>query len=146
MADVVDAVTRSRMMAGIRGKNTRPEMALRRTMHAAGYRFRLHDRNLPGSPDLVFPRYRAAVFVHGCFWHRHKGCQYATVPGTRADFWKEKFTGNVERDLRNINALRDSGWRTALVWECALRRDPVEASAALIRWLQDDGLDRLQVG
>src|SRR4051812_7398106 len=96
--DIVDRTTRSRMMSGIRNKNTRPEIAIRQALHAAGYRFRLHRRDLPGSPDIVLPRHRIAVFVHGCFWHRHLGCRFATSPKTNQDFWNTKFAANVARD------------------------------------------------
>lgn len=109
------------MMSGIRGKNTRPEMAVRRALHAAGLRYRLHDTNLPGKPDLVFPRHRVVVFVHGCFWHSHQGCGYSAMPSTRIDFWQAKLSGNAARDARNVQALLDSGWRVAIVWECAIR-------------------------
>ena len=122
MADVVDKETRSRMMSGIRGKNTKPELILRRALHARNLRFRLHPARMPGRPDLVFPKYRAAIFVHGCFWHRHEDCRYATTPATRPEFWREKFLDNVERDQRNIGALRAEGWRVAVIWECSLRR------------------------
>ena len=105
MADIVDPETRSRMMSGIKGKNTRPELALRRALHARGFRYRLHDKRLPGKPDLILPRFRAAIFVHGCFWHRHEGCKYATTPATRPEFWQAKFRENAERDQRNFDAL-----------------------------------------
>ncbi|MGX7953557.1 very short patch repair endonuclease [Tsuneonella sp. HG249] len=121
MADIVDPETRSRMMAGIRGRNTRPELALRHALHAAGYRYRLHRRDLPGSPDLVFSQYRAVIFVNGCFWHRHEGCRFATTPATRTEFWQQKFDANVERDVRNRNELSTAGWRTGIVWECSLK-------------------------
>jgi len=117
MADVVDAETRSRMMSGIRGKNTGPELLLRKAMHARGFRYRLHCRYLPGRPDLVFPKYQAVVFVHGCFWHRHEGCRYTTTPSTRPEFWAEKFEANVERDRRNQLALEEAGWCVAIVWD-----------------------------
>ncbi|WP_339706447.1 very short patch repair endonuclease [uncultured Sphingosinicella sp.] len=138
MADVVDAATRSRMMAGIGGKNTRPEVQLRKAMHALGFRYRLHDRKLPGKPDLVFPRYRAAVFVHGCFWHRHEGCRYATMPATRPEFWAAKFEANVARDRRAELALSEMGWRTATVWECALRRSLAKVAAQMSEWLTSE--------
>lgn len=118
MADIVDKATRSRMMAGIAGKDTRPEVAVRRSLHAAGFRFRLHRRNLPGRPDIVLPKYRTVVFVHGCFWHRHPGCRFATTPGTRRQFWTRKFQENVSRDRRQLAELRRAGWRVAVVWEC----------------------------
>lgn len=129
MADVVDAATRSRMMAGIRGKNTRPEMILRRGLHARGFRFRLHDRRLSGSPDLVFPGRHAVVFVHGCFWHGH-GCHLFRLPATRREFWQAKIAGNVARDTAAEDRLVADGWRVLTVWECALKgrgRLPVEA-------------------
>ena len=141
MPDMVDRATRSRMMAGIGGRNTRPELVLRKAIHARGFRYRLHDRRLPGTPDLVFRRFRAVCFVHGCFWHRHAGCPYATTPDTRARFWKSKFLANVERDQRNRRDLLRAGWRVAVVWECELRKQ-VEAGIALRleRWLR--GSDR----
>lgn len=128
MADVVNAATRSRMMAGIRGKDTRPEMILRRGLHALGFRFRLHDRRLPGSPDLVFPGRRAAVFVHGCFWHGHD-CHLFRLPATRQEFWRAKIEGNAARDKAAEAALLADGWRVLTIWECALKgreRLPVE--------------------
>ena len=124
-------------MAGIRGKNTKPEMTLRRALHARGLRYRLHEGDISGRPDLVFPKHRAAVFVHGCFWHQHKGCRYATTPATRAEFWKRKFVANLQRDLAVREELAESGWRAAIVWECALRRpDLVPAvTDSVIDWL-----------
>jgi DNA mismatch endonuclease, patch repair protein len=137
VADIVDKETRSRMMSGIRGKNTRPELLLRRGLHARGFRFRIHARDLPGKPDIVLPRWRAVVEVHGCFWHRHSGCAYATTPATRPDFWAAKFAQNVERDTRNMAALRSAGWRTATVWECGFRgvggEELIDAVAAWLR-------------
>ncbi|THD37321.1 MAG: DNA mismatch endonuclease Vsr [Sphingomonas sp.] len=124
MADVVDSKTRSRMMAGIRGKDTKPELLIRRALHRSGFRFRLHDSRLPGRPDLVFPKYRAVLFVHGCYWHRHQACRLTTTPATNSDFWKSKFEGNVERDARKRALLLGAGWRVGVVWECATRRSP----------------------
>ncbi len=136
MADIVDQAVRSRMMAKIGGKDTKPELLLRRALHARGLRYRLHDRKLPGSPDLVFRRFRAVCFVHGCFWHRHSGCPYATNPATRPEFWEAKFKANVERDHRAKEALWTAGWRVAIVWECALRHDgPKSTSLQLELWL-----------
>lgn len=139
LTDVVDTNTRSRMMAGIRGKNTTPEIRLRKALHRAGFRFRIHDAKLPGRPDIILPRYRAAIFVHGCFWHRHEGCRNASVPKSNAAFWEEKFRNNVERDRRNIRGLRAEGWRVAVVWECAIRRcgeGPI--TLELGTWLRSD--------
>ena len=136
MADIVDAATRSRMMAGIGGKNTQPELVLRRAVHALGLRYRLHDRRLPGTPDLVFRRFGAVCFVHGCFWHRHPGCPYTTTPTTRKKFWQAKFGENTERDRRNLCDLLHGGWRVAIVWECALRKQAAtEVARQLEQWL-----------
>ncbi|WP_105514064.1 very short patch repair endonuclease [Defluviimonas denitrificans] len=122
MTDIVDQQTRSRMMSGIRGKNTKPELALRRALHARGFRFRLHSSKVHGRPDLVLPKHCAVVFVHGCFWHRHEGCRYTTVPATRPEFWRAKFDANVARDSAVRKKLLEDGWRVATVWECALRK------------------------
>ena len=131
MTDVVDKATRSRMMAGIKGKNTKPELVLRRALHAYGLRFRLHSKRITGAPDIVLPKYKAAIFVHGCFWHRHFRCRYATTPSTRPEFWEAKFEGNVARDNAVKSALLDTGWRVATVWECALRKPKQVEEAAL---------------
>jgi len=132
-------------MASIRGRNTRPEMALRKALHRLGFRYRLHERKLPGHPDLVFPKYRAVVFVHGCFWHRHPGCRYATTPASNTEFWERKFRGNVERDNRNIRKLLEQGWHVAVIWECALKGDNLEVIAERVsHWLQE-GRDWLEV-
>lgn len=121
MVDVVDKATRSRMMSGIKGKNTKPELIVRRYLHGRGLRYRLHASKLPGKPDIVLPKHRVVVFVHGCFWHQHSGCRYATMPGSRAEFWQNKLAQNVARDQYQINALTDLGWRVLVVWECELR-------------------------
>lgn len=123
MTDIVDPATRSKIMASIRGKNTKPELRIRRALHALGVRFRLHRRDLPGSPDLVFPKYRVALFVHGCFWHRHDSCKLAYTPSANRQEWEEKFKGNVARDRRQIALLLQAGWRVFVIWECALRAD-----------------------
>jgi DNA mismatch endonuclease (patch repair protein) len=137
MVDIVDPDTRSRMMAGIKGSVTKPEIQVRRYLHACGFRFRLHRKDLPGRPDLVLPRYRLTIFVHGCFWHRHAGCHYASTPSTRPDFWQEKFAANVDRDRRNIDQLLELGWRVFVLWECGLRH----CFAALVElpaWIVND--------
>lgn len=121
MGDIVDRETRSRMMSGIRAKNTKPELLVRKYLHAKGLRFRLHVKELPGKPDLVFPKYKTVVFVHGCFWHRHAGCKYATTPSSREHFWTNKLSENVARDAYQIAALGELGWRVFVVWECELR-------------------------
>lgn len=128
MADVLTPDQRRLNMSRIHGKDTKPEMLLRRGLHARGFRFRLHRRDLPGCPDLVFPRFRAVIFVHGCFWHGHD-CPMFKLPATRAEFWKTKIEKNRERDIRALEGLAAAGWRTLVVWECTLRgprRKPVE--------------------
>ena len=126
---------RSRMMSSIRGKDTWPERMLRSRLFASGFRYRLHVRSLPGSPDLVFPKYRAVVFVHGCFWHRHQGCRFAATPRANADFWERKLQGNVDRDTRHTAALRTLGWRVAVVWECSLRQSIDHSAQIVEEWL-----------
>ena len=118
MTDIVDSQRRSELMASVRGRDTAPELAVRRIAHRMGLRFRLHRNDLPGRPDLVFPKHSLAVFVHGCFWHRHQGCRYASTPKSRIAFWTEKFAANVERDARQEAALRTLGWRTLVIWQC----------------------------
>lgn len=108
-------------MSRIQGKHTKPEMAVRRYLHGQGFRFRLHRKDLPGKPDLVLPRYRLVIFVHGCFWHRHQDCFYATSPATRKEFWRNKLNANVLRDHHQQKALIEQGWRILVVWECGIR-------------------------
>lgn len=128
-------------MAAIRSENTKPELLIRKALHAAGLRYRLHAKHLPGKPDLVFPRYKAVVFVHGCFWHQHD-CHLFKWPATRQDFWREKIGRNVMNDKRAAAALLAAGWRVALVWECALkgrtRPEFSDAMQQLIGWIQSD--------
>jgi DNA mismatch endonuclease, patch repair protein len=121
LTDTLTSEARSRRMAGIRGKDTRPELAVRSTAHNLGYRFRLHRRDLPGTPDLVFPGRRKVVFVHGCFWHRHSGCKRAATPADRRAYWQAKFDGNVERDIRKEVQLLAAGWDVLIIWECETR-------------------------
>ncbi len=120
MADVVTPEKRSLMMAGIKGKNTRPEVAIRKELHKRGYRYKLHSKDLPGKPDLVFPKYKTVVFVHGCFWHRHH-CHLFKIPSTRRDFWEEKINGNVLRDEIQKGQLLEKGWKIIVIWECAVK-------------------------
>jgi DNA mismatch endonuclease (patch repair protein) len=135
MADVVDAATRSRMMAGIRAKDTSPELLIRRSLHQLGFRFRLHDKRLPGKPDLVLPKHGTVIFVHGCFWHRHN-CPAFKWPATRSEFWRTKFERNCENDRHQVKALREMGWRVCVIWECSVRKFGGEVLAARIsRWL-----------
>ena len=130
MSDIVDQATRSRMMSGIRSKDTKPEIMVRRHLHAAGLRFRLHDRKLPGRPDLVFPRHRAVVFVHGCFWHQHPSCGLAVMPKQNRLFWREKLQGNRYRDEQRVDQLHKLGWRVYILWECEISPDRLD-------WLVD---------
>jgi len=120
MPDVLTPEQRQLNMSRIKGKDTKPEMLIRQGLHARGLRYRLHDRSLPGRPDLVFQRHRTAVFVHGCFWHAH-GCALSKLPATRQEFWQPKLAKNAERDRKAVNALRAAGWRVLVIWECALR-------------------------
>lgn len=120
MVDVVDRATRSRMMSGIRARNTKPEIMIRSLLHRHGFRFRLHVRDLPGNPDIVLPRYHAVIFVHGCFWHGHD-CPLFKWPSTRPDFWRDKIGRNRANDHKASEALLVSGWRVGIVWECAIR-------------------------
>ncbi len=121
MTDIFDRRKRSEIMSRIRDRDTEPEMIVRRIAHGLGFRFRLQRRDLPGSPDLVFPRHRAVIMVHGCFWHRHPGCKHASNPKTRVRFWEDKFDANVVRDRRNEADLREIGWRVMVIWECETR-------------------------
>ena len=140
-ADVVTPAVRSRMMAGIRGKDTKPELAIRSALHRRGFRFRLHRNNLPGKPDMVFAQHRAVIFVHGCFWHGHD-CHLFRWPRTREKFWREKIGSNIERDRNQSAALLEEGWRVATIWECALKgrsRLPFEAIVeSIASWLKSD--------
>jgi DNA mismatch endonuclease (patch repair protein) len=132
VTDVVDADTRGRMMAGIHGANTKPEIAVRQGLHRIGLRFRLGGGALPGRPDLVMPKHRAVVFVHGCFWHAH-ACGAFQFPASNATFWEAKLKKNVERDQRQVTELRELGWRVLVVWECATRADKKTAGLTCTR-------------
>jgi len=140
MKDRLSRAERSRHMARIRGKNTQPEVHLRRALHRMGMRFRLHRSDLPGRPDLVLAKYRAVIFVHGCFWHRHRGCALAYHPKTRTAFWTRKFAENTDRDQRQLCSLLASRWRIGIVWECSLRSADTRAAAvsAVVHWLRSD--------
>ncbi len=122
MIDRVDKATRSRTMAAIRSKDTKPEKWVRSALHQQGFRFRLHNKKLPGTPDLVLRKYHAVIFVNGCFWHQHQGCNAAHLPKTRQEFWEKKFTRNMARDQKVLYQLKVLGWRAAIVWECGLKK------------------------
>ncbi|MGN6279019.1 MAG: very short patch repair endonuclease [Sphingomonas sp.] len=128
---------RSRHMRGVRRQHTHPELIVRRIAHAMGFRFRLHRKDLPGSPDLVFPRLRKAIFVHGCFWHGHDGCRYATVPKTRTEWWLAKLAKNQERDAHAIARLRELQWEPMVVWECETRK-PAGLPERIANFLKND--------
>ena len=138
--DVHSPATRSFNMSRIGGRNTLPELTVRRILWAHGYRYRLHKKELPGKPDMVLRRYRAAIFVHGCYWHRH-GCRATTTPATRRDFWLRKFEDNVARDGRNVESLREAGWRVLVIWECSIRGKDADLEMTIERattFLQSD--------
>ena len=116
---------RSRNMSAIKSKNTKPEIAVRKLLHSMGYRFRLHSKNLPGSPDIVLPKYKTVIFVHGCFWHRHENCKYASTPKTRQEFWNKKFNENILRDKKNLEILSSLGWKIIIIWECEIRNKKI---------------------
>lgn len=148
MPDIVSPDVRSRMMAGIKGKDTKPELILRRGLHKLGFRFRLHDRRLPGKPDMVFPRYRAVIFAHGCFWHGHN-CHLFKWPSTREEFWREKISRNKVVDALNLSRLQQSDWRIGIVWECSLKgkyrinsEEVIELCAAFLI----SGMQSLEIG
>jgi DNA mismatch endonuclease (patch repair protein) len=142
MADVVSREKRSEMMSGIRGKNTRPEIAIRKALFNQGFRYRLHDGKLPGKPDVVLPKYKAAIFVHGCFWHKHD-CHLFRMPGSRREFWHAKIEGNLKRDKIALSRLHDANWRTLVIWECAMkgktRLDETDLIAKVSFWIKSSG-------
>lgn len=134
--DIFDRQKRSEVMSRVRGKDTKPEMRARSYLHAAGLRYVLHDKRLPGRPDLSFPSRRVAVFVHGCFWHGHEGCKRATLPATRREFWQAKINKNRERDLGNLKALEAIGWRVLVLWQCAITDNNLEDLARKIACIE----------
>lgn len=123
MADVHSPQVRSRNMSNIKGKNTKPEMIVRRYLFSKGFRYRKNDIRLPGKPDIVLPKYRTVIFVNGCFWHKHEGCKYFVWPKSNPEFWKNKIEGNVHRDMQNHQMLLNAGWNVIVVWECELKKD-----------------------
>lgn len=144
MTDIVTKEKRSKMMAGIRAKDTKPEMIVRKALHHVGFRYRLHVKDLPGKPDLVLPKYKAVIFVNGCFWHGHD-CHLFKMPSTRREFWKDKIHRNHERDLEVQGRLLESGWRRLIIWECALKgRSKLDFSILIqtvAAWLTEFQLD-----
>lgn len=130
--DRVSSIVRSRMMSGIHGKDTKPEMAIRRALHRLGFRYQLHRRDLPGTPDMVFPKYKTVLFVNGCFWHRH-GCKFTTTPKSNPDFWLKKFSENIERDQQSQKALQYLGWSSIILWECEIEANLESCIALCLR-------------
>lgn len=124
MADIWSKVKRSEVMAKIRSKDTTPEVLLRSLLHKSGYRFRLHKKDLPGSPDIVFPKYSTVIFVNGCFWHHHEGCRDGKIPKTRSDWWRSKLERNIKRDKKTNRLLRKLGWSVLVIWECEIKNHP----------------------
>jgi DNA mismatch endonuclease (patch repair protein) len=140
MADKFDKKTRSRVMAAIKNKNTKPEVNIRKALFAKGFRYRIHNKKLPGCPDLVFSKYKAVIFIHGCFWHNHD-CKLGKLPSTNLDFWKEKLEKNKERDLRNIVELKNMGWKVKVIWLCQIedkkRLKSNDALLEIIKWIKE---------
>jgi DNA mismatch endonuclease (patch repair protein) len=126
MADVHTPEQRSYNMSRIKSGNTKPEMLVRRYLHALGYRYKLHDKTLPGKPDLVLPKYRTVIFIHGCFWHGHENCKYYVVPKTKTDWWLAKINGNIANDTKAVTALKKDGWKVITIWECDLKPKMIE--------------------
>jgi DNA mismatch endonuclease (patch repair protein) len=119
-------------MAAIKGKNTKPEMMVRKILHANGFRYKLHDKSLPGKPDIVLPKYKTVIFVHGCFWHGHKNCKYFVVPKTRTDWWLNKINGNIANDTKALKALKKEGWKIITIWECNLKPNQVKKTLSTL--------------
>ena len=124
--DVHDKETRSYNMSRIKGKDTKPELLVRKFLHAHGFRYKLHDKKLPGKPDIVLPKYNTVIFVHGCFWHGHKNCKYATIPKTRTQWWLNKITRNKSNDIKNTSALKSLDWKVIVIYECSLKKAKVD--------------------
>jgi len=140
--DVFSRKKRSWIMGRIRSKNTKPEIIVRSILHRIGFRFSLRHKKLPGSPDIVLPKHKTIVFVHGCFWHRHRSCKVSTTPKSRVAFWKSKFEKNVGRDIRNLRELRKLGWNVIVVWECQAMKDPEKLAKRLFQKLESIRLKR----
>lgn len=146
MTDVMSPEKRSALMSRIRGRDTKPELQIRKALWHAGLRFRLDVRSLPGRPDIVLPKWNAVIFVHGCFWHRHEGCQLFRLPSTRASFWDAKLAANHERDERTTKSLQTDGWRVLTIWECALRSAAGDAGHQCVQWIRTGAVTAEMVG
>lgn len=143
MADILTRAKRSWNMSRIKGKDTKPELLLRSLLHRRGFRFRLHDKKLPGKPDIVLPRYRTVIFVNGCFWHRHSGCRYAYTPKSRQEFWYKKFETTVKRDKEKKEKLKEEGWNVIVVWECELKKNPDKMADKISSMIKKKDASRL---
>ena len=121
MTDKISSSARSKNMAAIKGKDTKPEIIVRRYLHKSGHRFRLHRKDLPGKPDIALPRFKTVIFVHGCFWHRHEQCRNSVMPKSNVSFWRKKLSGNVARDRKNVELLKEQGWKVLIIWECEVK-------------------------
>jgi DNA mismatch endonuclease (patch repair protein) len=137
MTDVFDTKKRSEIMSSVKNKDTKPELIVRKLLHSMGYRFRLHRKDLPGSPDIVLPKYKVVIFVHGCFWHGHEGCPRAKLPKTNTEFWEVKITKNMARDAEGVQNLSKMGWKSLVIWTCEIR-DLEELSKKIKYFLSND--------
>lgn len=141
MADIVTPEKRSKMMSGIKNKDTKPELLIRKSLHKKGFRYKLHDKNLPGKPDLVLPKYKAVIFINGCFWHKHD-CYLFKWPKSRCVFWKQKIEGNAKKDLEHFQSLEQLGWRIMIIWECSIKGKKLLQQDNIIemtvKWLKSD--------
>jgi DNA mismatch endonuclease (patch repair protein) len=137
MTDVHDPQTRSYNMSRIRSKDTKPEMLVRKYLFAQGFRYRLHDKKLPGKPDLVFPKYKTVLFINGCFWHGHEGCKYFVIPQTRREWWVKKINNTKKRDFKNYEKLKKQNWRIITVWECEIKNEPEKKLQEVIKFLKN---------
>ncbi|NGX51875.1 MAG: Very short patch repair protein [Candidatus Anoxychlamydiales bacterium] len=140
MVDKFDKKTRSRVMAAIKNKNTKPEVNIRKALFAKGLRYRIHNKKLPGCPDIVFPKYKAVIFIHGCFWHNHD-CKHGQLPKSNVNFWEEKLQKNVERDKKNIQILKYMGWKVKIIWSCKLKNkkefQSIDYANDIVEWIKD---------
>lgn len=134
MADIVSEKKRSEMMSRIRNKNTKPEMLVRRFLHSVGFRYRLHVNDMQGKPDLVFPKYKTVLFINGCFWHGHDGCKYFVIPKTNTDWWLNKIQKNKQRDIKNYQMLRESGWKIIVIFECELKKEQIDQTLSKLKY------------
>ncbi len=139
MVDIFSPEKRSAIMRRIKSRDSKPELIVRKLTHSLGYRYRLHRKDLPGTPDLVFPKYKKVIFVHGCFWHGHNGCKRASLPATNVEFWKKKISGNIVRDTNNYEKLEGSGWKYLIIWQCEIKKSMLDSLANKISLFLNPG-------